>query len=221
MGRSARQPGPYRLQRLLDVLVIAVVFVPVVSLGLVCAAAVRLTSRGPVFFRQQRIGLGGQPFEVMKFRTMYEGNNPLVPDPSRITLVGRLLRRLSLDEMPQLINVARGEMSVVGPRPTLAYQVERYDDHQRQRLMVRPGLTGLAQVSGRNSLSWSQRIDLDVVYARSCSLSTDLAIIARTPVKLLTGQGVEGHDPNDPLAQLGQPPDHAGGDCAHVDSSGD
>jgi len=196
-------PGPYRLQRLLDMAVLVVVAVPVVAVGLVCAAAIRLTSAGPVLFRQQRIGRNGVPFEVLKFRTMVHGDNPLVPDRSRITAVGLLLRRLSLDELPQLLNVARGDMSVVGPRPTLAYQVERYDDHQRQRLLVRPGLTGLAQISGRNGLSWAERIELDVTYARSCSLRTDLAIIGRTPLKLLSGDGVEGHDPDDPLAAPG------------------
>lgn len=199
---NTAQPGPYRLQRLLDLAVLVIVFVPVVSLGLVCAAAVKCTSRGPVFFRQERIGRNGKPFEVLKFRTMYVGDNPLIPDPDRITVAGRLLRRLSLDEMPQLINVATGDMSVVGPRPTLGYQVERYDDHQRQRLAVRPGLTGLAQVSGRNALSWSDRIELDVDYAHQCSLSMDLAIIVRTPLKLLSGQGVEGHDPDDPLGRI-------------------
>ena len=122
-------------------------------LGAVCAVAVRLTSPGPVLFRQERIGMGGEPFEMVKFRSMRHGVNPIFPDADRITRVGRLLRRTSLDELPNLINVARGEMSIVGPRPTLAYQVERYDDRQRNRLAVRPGLTGLAQVNGRNALS--------------------------------------------------------------------
>lgn len=98
--------------------------------------------------------MGGEPFMVWKFRTMVDGDNPMFPDATRITGPGRILRRLSLDELPQLLNVVAGEMSVVGPRPTLAYQVERYDDHQRRRLAVRPGLTGLAQISGRNSLNW-------------------------------------------------------------------
>ena len=132
----------YRLQRVLDwaVLVVAAPFL--VPLGALIAAGVAMTSRGPVFFTQERVGLGAVPFRVVKFRTMVDGDNPLVPDPTRITKVGALLRRLSLDELPQLLNVARGEMSVVGPRPTIASQVERYTDEQRRRLSVRPGLTG-------------------------------------------------------------------------------
>ncbi len=179
---------------------LALVSVPVASVGLVCAVAVRLTSAGPVFFRQERIGMDGQPFMVWKFRTMVAGDNPIFPDASRITSAGRWLRRLSLDELPQLINVAVGEMSIVGPRPTLAYQVERYDDHQRRRLAVRPGLTGLAQVSGRNALSWGDRIDLDVRYVETQSVLTDLRLIARTAGTILSGEGIEGHPTDDPLA---------------------
>ena len=137
---------------------------------------------------------------VWKFRTMLTGDNPVFPDASRITPAGRWLRRLSLDELPQLINVAVGEMSVVGPRPTLAYQVERYDDHQRRRLAVRPGLTGLAQVSGRNALSWTDRIDLDVRYVETQSLLVDLGLIARTARTILSGEGIDGHPTDDPLA---------------------
>ena len=145
---------------IVDVVVLALVAVPAAVLGLASALAVRLTSPGPILFRQERIGRDGVPFTMLKFRTMLDGPNPIFPDASRITSAGRVLRRFSLDELPQLINVARGEMSIVGPRPTLAYQVERYDAQQRRRLEVRPGLTGLAQVSGRNELSWARRIDL-------------------------------------------------------------
>lgn len=146
--------------------------------------------------------MDGVPFRVWKFRTMVDGNNPIFPDESRITRVGALLRRFSLDELPQLINVATGEMSIVGPRPTLAYQVERYDDHQRRRLAVRPGLTGLAQVSGRNSLTWADRINYDVEYVEIQSLATDLSLIVRTFTTILTGDGVEGHPEEDPLAKV-------------------
>ncbi len=197
--------GPYRGQRLLDLAVVMLVAVPVVSVGVVCALAVKATSRGPVFFRQDRVGLGGRRFEVVKFRTMLVGVNPLIPDASRITLAGRVLRRLSLDELPQLINVVAGHMSVVGPRPTLAYQVERYDQRQMGRLCVRPGLTGLAQVRGRNSLSWAQRIDYDLEYVQTRSLWLDVRIIAATPGQLLGGSGVEGHDPDDPLTRIDEP----------------
>lgn len=202
MPSSAHRPR--RNQRLLDLAILAVVAVPVSVVGLVCAAAVRLTSKGPILFRQERVGLDGQPFTVLKFRTMIDEPNPIFPDASRITSAGRVLRRFSLDELPQLINVAKGEMSVIGPRPTLAYQVERYDDRQRRRLEVRPGLTGLAQVSGRNALSWPERIELDVQYVEEQSLALDLRILARTARALLSGEGVEGHPLDDELAA---PPD--------------
>lgn len=192
--------GPYRGKRAFDLLVLLLVAVPALLVGAVCAAAVALTSRGPVFFRQERVGMDGHTFRVWKFRTMVAGDNPIFPDDSRITSAGRVLRRLSLDELPQLINVAVGDMSVVGPRPTLAYQVERYDEHQRRRLEVRPGLTGWAQVNGRNSLAWADRIDLDVEYVGRQSPAFDLRIISRTMTTMLSGEGVEGHPTDDPLA---------------------
>lgn len=202
---QASSDHPYLGKRLFDLMVLAVVALPAASVGLICAVAVKLTSRGPVFFRQERIGMGGTPFMVWKFRTMVAGDNPIFPDASRITPAGRWLRRLSLDELPQLINVAAGQMSIVGPRPTLAYQVERYDEHQRRRLAVRPGLTGLAQVSGRNALSWGDRIDLDVRYVETQSFGTDLSLILRTAGTILSGDGIDGHPTDDPLAA----PDHA------------
>lgn len=197
---------PYRGKRLFDLAVLAVVAVPAVALGAVCAVAVALSSRGPVFFRQERIGMGGRPFRVWKFRTMVHDDNPVFPDATRITRVGAWLRRFSLDELPQLVNVATGDMSIVGPRPTLAYQVERYDDRQRRRLAVRPGLTGLAQVSGRNSLPWAQRIELDVTYVETQSPLLDLRLIARTAATILSGHGVEGHPGDDPLAAVADDP---------------
>ena len=183
--------APYAGKRLFDLAVLAVVAIPAALVGGCCAAAVALTSRGPVFFRQERVGMDGRPFEVWKFRTMLQGDNPVFPDASRITAVGALLRRLSLDELPQLINVARGEMSVVGPRPTLAYQVERYDEHQRRRLAVRPGLTGLAQVSGRNSLPWAERIELDITYVERQSPTYDLQLLWRTISTILSGPSTQ------------------------------
>jgi lipopolysaccharide/colanic/teichoic acid biosynthesis glycosyltransferase len=196
-GRPAR---PYRGKRLVDLALLAVVALPAAVVGSLCAVAVALTSPGPVFFRQERVGMRGATFRVWKFRTMVDGDNPIFPDATRITTAGRVLRRLSLDELPQLLNVAMGEMSVVGPRPTLPYQVERYDDHQRLRLAVRPGLTGLAQISGRNSLPWSDRIDFDVTYVENQSVREDLRILARTGWTLLSGDGIEGHPTDDPLA---------------------
>jgi len=196
--------GPRSSQRVLDLAILALVGIPALAIGIACAAAVRLTSPGPVLFRQERVGLDGVPFMVLKFRTMVDEPNPIFPDASRITSAGRVLRRFSLDELPQLVNVARGDMSVVGPRPTLAYQVERYDQRQHRRLEVRPGLTGLAQVSGRNSLSWPERIELDVQYVEERSLRLDLSILLRTARALLGGEGVDGHPTDDALAT---PPD--------------
>jgi lipopolysaccharide/colanic/teichoic acid biosynthesis glycosyltransferase len=157
------------------------------------AAAIKLEDGGPVLYRQPRVGLGGSEFELLKLRTMApgaerEGSGWAVDrgDP-RITRVGRVLRRLSIDELPQLWNVLRGEMSLVGPRPTLAYQVEQYTPRQRRRLDVRPGLTGWAQVNGRARLRWTERIELDLWYVENRSLWLDLRILLRTPKTLFTG----------------------------------
>ena len=168
----------------------------------VCAAAVRLTSAGPALFRQQRVGRDGRPFTILKFRTMINSDNPLHPEEDRITIVGRWLRRSSLDELPQLWNVVRGDMSMVGPRPTLAYQVERYTRQQRGRLTVRPGITGLAQIRGRNGISWSERIDFDLEYVERQSLRLDLRIMCLTLLAVLKREGVEGHSRDDPLARV-------------------
>jgi lipopolysaccharide/colanic/teichoic acid biosynthesis glycosyltransferase len=198
-GDEGRYP-PYRGKRAVDLAIVAVAAVPSVLVGVLCAAAIRLTSPGPVFFRQERIGMGGRPFRVWKFRTMVVGDNPVFPDPDRITSAGRWLRRTSLDELPQLLNVLEGTMSVVGPRPTLGYQVERYDDHQRLRLCVRPGLTGLAQIRGRNALTWDERIEHDVEYVRTQSVSADLAILAASFRVVVSGEGVEEHPHDDAIA---------------------
>lgn len=196
--------GSYPGKRAFDRAVLAVICVPAIPIGAACAALVKLTSNGPVFFRQDRVGLGGKPFTVWKFRTMVDReDNPLFPDPERITTVGRWMRRLSLDELPQLINVAVGEMSIVGPRPTLPYQVERYDARQRQRLTVRPGLTGLAQVRGRNSLSWADRIEIDLEYISRQSFWLDLQVLVSTVATVARGSGVGGHPPDDPIAAAG------------------
>jgi lipopolysaccharide/colanic/teichoic acid biosynthesis glycosyltransferase len=157
------------------------------------ALAVKLEDRGPVLFRQTRVGKDGRDFELLKLRTMVVGAETKGAgyavdkgDP-RITRVGRLLRRTSIDELPQLWNVVRGDMSVIGPRPTLRYQVERYDERQRRRLNVLPGITGWAQIHGRASLSWDERIELDVWYVDHRSPLTDLLILLRTPFALLGG----------------------------------
>jgi lipopolysaccharide/colanic/teichoic acid biosynthesis glycosyltransferase len=191
----------YRGKRTFDLVVLLVAAVPALVLGAICAVAVKATSRGPVLFRQERVGRGGAPFTVYKFRSMVHGTtNPMIPDPDRITTVGRVLRRCSLDELPQLLNVIRADMSIVGPRPTLAYQVARYTPEQRRRLGVRPGLTGLAQVCGRNALDWDARIELDLEYVAHPSLRADASIVLRTVKVLVTGEGSGGHSSDDPIA---------------------
>ncbi len=159
----------------------------------VAALAIKLGDGGPVLYRQLRVGKDGADFELLKLRTMVVGAEKLgagfavdAGDP-RITRVGRLLRRTSVDELPQLWNVVRGEMSVIGPRPTLRYQVERYNERQRRRLSVLPGLTGWAQVNGRAALSWDERIELDVWYVEHRSPAVDLRILLRTPLALFGG----------------------------------
>jgi lipopolysaccharide/colanic/teichoic acid biosynthesis glycosyltransferase len=159
----------------------------------IAALAVKLGDRGPVLYRQTRVGKDGVDFELLKLRTMVvDAENQgagLAVDKgdSRITRVGRVLRRLSLDELPQLWNVLRGDMSLIGPRPTLRYQVERYTDRQRRRLDVRPGITGWAQVHGRAALPWAERIELDVWYVEHRSPRVDLRILAKTPFALVGG----------------------------------
>jgi lipopolysaccharide/colanic/teichoic acid biosynthesis glycosyltransferase len=157
------------------------------------ALGIKLEDRGPVLYRQRRVGLHGGEFELLKLRTMVVGAEQQGAgyavnrgDP-RITRVGRVLRRLSLDELPQLWNVVRGEMSLVGPRPTLRYQVEQYTPRQRRRLDVKPGLSGWAQVNGRASLPWDERIELDVWYVENRSPWLDLKILLRTPRALWSG----------------------------------
>jgi lipopolysaccharide/colanic/teichoic acid biosynthesis glycosyltransferase len=192
----------YPCKRLVD-LVATVLAAPVaIPLMAVCAILVRITSRGPIIFRQTRVGHLGESFTLLKLRTMVDApeGNPIVPDPTRITAVGRWLRRLSLDELPQLFSIARGEMSIVGPRPPLPYQVDRYDERQRQRLRVRPGLTGLAQVRGRNGISWSQRIEYDLEYIEAQSPRVDLKVMVATLGAVLRGAGVEGHAHDDPIS---------------------
>lgn len=169
--------------------------------GVIIAAAIWLEDGRPVIFRQLRAGLHGRAFSLLKFRTMRNcGENDVFPDRANMTTVGRVLRRLSIDEIPQLLNVARGEMSVIGPRPTLPYQIERYDSRQRRRLSVLPGLTGLAQINGRNRMTWPERIEWDLRYVEHLSLRLDLAVLAGTVRTVLAGDGIGGH-PRDPISQ--------------------
>jgi len=181
------------LNRAADIAVAGSALVVASPVLVLAAFAVKLTSPGPALFRQTRVGKDGSDFELLKLRTMVVGAETQGAgfavnrgDP-RITPVGRLLRRLSLDELPQLWNVVRGDMSVIGPRPTLRYQVERYTPRQRRRLEVKPGITGWAQVHGRATLAWDDRIELDVWYVEHRSALLDLRILAKTPRALFGG----------------------------------
>ena len=157
------------------------------------AVAIKLEDRGPVLYRQTRVGQDGADFELLKLRTMVVGAETqgagfaVDQGDRRITRVGRLLRAASIDELPQLWNVLRGEMSLIGPRPTLRYQVEKYTARQARRLEVRPGLTGWAQIHGRATLPWEDRIELDVWYVEHRSPRVDLKILLRTPLALFRG----------------------------------
>lgn len=185
-----------RLKRALDLLLgvpAALVSAPAVA---ILAALVRLESPGHPIYTQRRVGKDGRPFDIYKLRTMVRGAEltgaglAIQEGDDRITRMGRFLRRTSLDELPNLWNVVRGEMSIVGPRPTLQAQVDQYTPHQRRRLEVPPGITGWAQVNGRASLPWSERIELDVFYVEHRSLLLDLKILARTPAMLARSEGI-------------------------------
>jgi lipopolysaccharide/colanic/teichoic acid biosynthesis glycosyltransferase len=188
--------APPGLPRWADVVLGALGLVLAAPVLALAALAVRLDTPGPVIYRQRRIGLRGEAFEMLKLRTMVADAppggvwDPLTRDDPRVTRVGAFLRRTSLDELPNLVNVLRGEMAIVGPRPTIAEQVETYTPHQRRRLDVKPGITGWAQVNGRASLPWEERIELDVWYVQHRSLWLDLRIIGRTFVLILTGRGL-------------------------------
>jgi lipopolysaccharide/colanic/teichoic acid biosynthesis glycosyltransferase len=184
------------IRRLIDIAVSASVLVlssPVLALAVV---AIRLESRGPALYRQRRSGLHGREFDVVKLRTMVDGAEHIgaglavEENDARITRVGALLRRTSIDELPNLVNVLRGDMSLIGPRPTLPVQVAQYTERQRGRLAVKPGITGWAQVNGRASLPWAERIELDLYYVEHRSLALDLRILMRTPGMVLGGSGL-------------------------------
>jgi lipopolysaccharide/colanic/teichoic acid biosynthesis glycosyltransferase len=188
------------VNRVFDTVLAAALLAVASPLLALAALAIRLESRGPVFYRQLRVGKDGEPFQLWKLRTMVPGAEAMgagiyvVEGDPRITRVGRLLRRFSLDELPNLVNVLRGEMAIVGPRPTVQEQVDRYTDRQRRRLEVKPGITGWAQINGRTSLPWPDRIELDVWYVEHRSRRLDLRILARTARMLATGHGLYSED---------------------------
>ena len=187
--------NPYRRigKRAVDGLVAAMAIVILAPLGALLALVIRIALGSPVFFRQRRPGLHGVPFEIVKFRTMTDrwdaAGRPL-PDAARLTPLGRFLRSTSLDELPELWNVLKGEMSLVGPRPLLTAYLERYTPAQARRHLVRPGITGLAQVSGRNAVSWERKFELDLEYVDRCSLALDARILVLTIWQVVTRQGV-------------------------------
>jgi sugar transferase EpsL len=183
----------YRGKRLLDIALVFLAAPIWVPLAGVVALLVRLRLGSPVFFSQERPGRGEHPFRLVKFRTMTEVRDPmgaLLPDAERLTSFGSILRSTSLDELPELWSVLRGDMSLVGPRPLLTRYLHRYSDRHRRRHEVRPGVTGLAQVSGRNALTWKAKLDLDVGYVEGCSLSLDLWILWRTVRSVARREGI-------------------------------
>jgi lipopolysaccharide/colanic/teichoic acid biosynthesis glycosyltransferase len=198
-GRPLRECPPV-IRRAIDIAVSAAALMLTAPVLALAAVAIRLESRGPVIYRQRRSGLHGREFDVLKLRTMVDGAEhkgaglAINENDPRITRVGAFLRRTSLDELPNLVNVLRGDMSLIGPRPTLPVQVAQYSERERGRLAIRPGITGWAQVNGRASLPWSQRIELDLYYIEHRSPALDARIVWRTIAMVLGGAGVyKGH----------------------------
>jgi lipopolysaccharide/colanic/teichoic acid biosynthesis glycosyltransferase len=195
-----RCENPRVIRRAVDVAVSALGLALSAPVLVLAAIAIRVESSGPVIYRQRRAGLHGRQFDVLKLRTMVDGAEHIGAglavnqNDSRITRVGAFLRRTSLDELPNLVNVLRGDMSLIGPRPTLPVQVEQYTERQRGRLDIKPGITGWAQINGRAALPWSERIELDLHYIEHRSLALDLHILWRTLAMVLGGSGLyKGH----------------------------
>jgi lipopolysaccharide/colanic/teichoic acid biosynthesis glycosyltransferase len=184
------------MPRSVDILIASLALIVLSPLLLVAAIAIKLGSRGPVLYRQRRVGEGGREFEMLKLRTMVAGSDPVgvgtvvTRDDPRVTSAGRILRRISLDEIPNLVNVLRGEMAIVGPRPTIPAQVVDYTPRQHRRHEVRPGITGWAQVQGRAGIPWEERIELDLYYVDRRSPALDARILLKTLWLLITGHGL-------------------------------
>jgi lipopolysaccharide/colanic/teichoic acid biosynthesis glycosyltransferase len=184
------------MPRVVDIFIAAIALAILSPVLLIAAIAIKLSRRGPVVYRQRRVGHDGREFEMWKLRTMVEGSDPVgvgrivYRDDPRVTAPGRLLRRTSLDEIPNFVNVLRGEMAIVGPRPTIKAQVDDYTPHQKRRHEVLPGITGWAQVQGRAGIPWEERIELDVWYVDHRSAALDARILAKTLWLVLTGQGL-------------------------------
>jgi exopolysaccharide biosynthesis polyprenyl glycosylphosphotransferase len=204
-GLLDANPWQVAVKRLMDIVISALAVVVLIPVLLTVALLIRLTSRGPVFYVQERVGRGGEPFRMLKFRSMYRGaharrnehaeqnmhQGPIfkIRDDPRITPVGRAIRRLSIDEFPQFFNVLMGNMSLVGPRPALPEEFLDYTDRERERLLVKPGVTCIWQVSGRSDIDFDTWIDMDLEYIEEWSLSLDLKLLVRTVPAVLTGRG--------------------------------
>lgn len=191
------------IKSILDFIFSLLFLIILLPVFIIIATAIKLDSKGSAFFIQERVGKDGKLFKVYKFRTMYQNNQQVKSDnyyteenDPRITRVGRFLRKTSLDELPQLINIIKGEMSFIGPRPTLKYQVDQYNEFQLQRLKMKPGVTGWAQVNGRNSIPWPDRIKYDVYYVNNYSLLFDLKILLKTIKVVLYHEGIYGKKEN-------------------------
>ena len=187
-----------RIKRVLDFIIALIGLIVASPILLVVALLVRLKLGSPILFRQQRVGLDGEIFEMVKFRTMKDATDPQgnpLPDEERLTSFGNFLRKSSLDELPELWNVLKGDMSLVGPRPLLVEYLPLYSEEQMKRHHVRPGITGYAQVNGRNNISWSKKFELDVYYVKHYSLGLDLKILWQTVAKVLGQADIsqEGH----------------------------
>lgn len=199
MAKGKKRPTvSYTGKRLLDVAVSMLGLVLTAPALAIVAVVVRLTMGSPVFFRQERPGALGRPFRILKFRTMTDEKGPggtALPDGDRLTGLGRFLRRTSLDELPELWNVLRGDMSLVGPRPLLFRYLPYFSEREGTRLNARPGITGLAQVSGRNLVGWDERLELDAIYVETMSFLLDLRILLRTLVAVFRREGAE-EDPD-------------------------
>lgn len=185
--------------RTLDLVLVALsapVWLPLMT---IVGLLVLISSGRPIFFTQQRVGQGRRQFDIIKFRTMFTGPNPVIPDGSRITPIGGLLRRSSLDELPQLLNVIMGDMSLVGPRPMLPSHGRRLGRGDSLRFVVRPGMTGLAQVNGRNAITWEQRIRFDQMWVERISVPTAIRVLGQTARVVISGYGINGHDDTDPI----------------------
>ncbi|XKE93910.1 sugar transferase [Metaplanococcus flavidus] len=194
IAHKKRSNWSVRLGRITEIFFSSLLLAVLSPLFAVIAVAVKAESKGPVFFTQKRGGKEGKHFLIYKFRTMYKANvdihKVLVENDPRITKVGNILRRTSLDELPQLINILKGDMSFIGPRPTVTGQTDNYNEYQMQRLEVKPGVTGWAQISGRNLLTWDEKIDLDIEYINKKNLKLDLYILLKTFVKVFKSDEV-------------------------------